>query len=165
MRTIFGWAISGWYKPDPEHHGSQLTQVCHLASALSSHELLKSFSKTEEVFSPSQYFTPEDIDHFCSNHSHLSEGTYQVSMPRKPDHQPIWESLGHRQLGDSTPTNSPCDAEVLGRSSKTLWKSKSRWATLGHAEPMSPIDLIKPSCSIYYLPLHAILRRIALQPS
>ena len=65
----------------------------------------------------------------------------------------LWESLGHRQLGDSTPTNPPCDAEVLGRSSKTLWN-------VGNAEPMSPIDLIKPSCSIYYLPLHAILRRL-----
>ena len=62
----------------------------------------------------------------------------------------LWESLGHRQLGDSTPTNPPCDAEVLGRSSKMLWKSTSRWGMLN---PCHPLKLIKPSCSIYYLPL------------
>ena len=132
---------------------------CHLASALSSHELLKSFSKTEEVFSPSQCFTPEDIDHFCSNHSHLSEGSYQVSMPRKPDHQPMGES--RTQVVRRFYSN---ESSMRYRGSwKEFQDVVEDYITLGHAEPMSPIDLIKPSCSTYYLLLHAILRRIAPQ--
>ena len=107
--TIFGWAISGRYKSDPEHYSSHSAQVCHLASAPSSDELLKRFWETEEVFFPCHCFTPEErsvIDHFQTHHSYLPEGRFRFS-PCKPNHPPLGESRTWATLNPCLPLTSP----------------------------------------------------------
>ena len=45
---------------------------------------------------------------------------------------------------------------------KGSWKQfpevVEEYIKLGHAEPLSSIDLIKPLDSVYYLPMHAVFK-------
>ena len=95
MKTIFGWAILGRYKQDSGKTVSQPTQVCNATATLSLDDLLRRFWETEEVSTSSPCYMPEEqvvLNHFKTNHVHLSTGRYKLALPKKLDPPPLGES-------------------------------------------------------------------------
>ena len=158
MRTIFGWAILGRYKPDPELPLSQPTLVGHTAATLSSDDLLKCFWETEEVYAPTTCLIPEEqiaIQHFQANHSYLPTGRYQVTLPRNQNFPPLGES--RQQAVKRYHSNEYSTVR------KGTWRNFQdviqEYLMLGHAEPVPSTELTQPVCSIYYLPMHAVVKK------
>ena len=95
MKTIFGWAIMGIYRPIVEGASQNTTSVCNGLPMSESDALLRKFWETKEVSISSPCHTPEEkqvLKHFEANHTFLPTGRYQVMLPRKPDAPLLGES-------------------------------------------------------------------------
>ena len=82
LKTIFGWAMLGRYKPDQEQLSSLPAPVCHASASPSTDDLLQRFWEIEEVSSPASVHTPEE--HVVVDH--------QVTLPKKLDAPLLGES-------------------------------------------------------------------------
>ena len=84
QRTIFGWAIVGWYTPDSLSLTSLPSPVHVTASHESTDAILLRFWESEDI-SSSATLTPEEklvVSHFNNHHSYLPAGRYKVALPR-----------------------------------------------------------------------------------
>ena len=159
--TVFGWVILGQYTPDhPVHAVVATAQVVSSSKAQQeSDDLLAKFWELEEPPQNDNLFTPEEQrveQHYQDTHVYLpDEKRYQVKLPR---------TVGNLQLGESK-----TQAINRARSNERSLIRKQSWPAfqtfiqeyleLGHAQPVSPDDLLLPSSACYYMPIHSVYKQ------
>ncbi len=89
IKTVYGWAILGRL---PSTSNSATSSVNVVSPTPTSDDLLKRFWETEEVSTAPVHTSEEKVvqEHFVSNHVFLSQGLYQMTLPRKADAPVLW---------------------------------------------------------------------------
>ncbi len=94
-------------------------------------------------------------EHFVSNHVFLSQGLYQVTLPRKADAPVLGESRS--QALRRLKTN---EQSLL---KKGKWQQfqdvVKEYMDLGHAEPVPDNELKLPDSQVYYMPMHSMVKQ------
>ena len=159
-QTVFGWVVSGLYQPDKPQKA--ITACAHYVATAQanrvSDDLLSQFWRLEEPPSPKKEFTAEEKrieKHYEDTHKYISdEKRYMVTLPR---------TLGELELGDSR-------GQALNRdrsNEKSLIRRgrydgfqavMAEYIELGHAKPVSPQDMLLPTASTYYMPIHSVIK-------
>ena len=157
--TIFGWAIFGPFQSGKQHNtlNSCMNHHVHDSGTLCD-QLLKQFWEVEELPVTSQTLTLEEEaveQHYELTHTYLSsQCRYQVALPRQP---------GAPSLGESRPQAlQRFQANEASTIRKGTWKEFQKvvqeYLDLGHAQPVPKQDLASPTCTPYYLPMHAVTK-------
>ena len=92
LETEFGWVLAGRIDSTTS---PVLHAATHLASLLSSDDLLRQFWEIEENLGGDTAYTPDKksvVQHFRDNHFCTDSGRFAVPLPRKPDTMPLGES-------------------------------------------------------------------------
>jgi len=153
IKTIYGWAVMGRL---PSTSTSATPSVNVAIPTPSSDDLLKRFWETEEV-STAPVNTSEEkavLEHFVTNHVFLSQGLYQVTLPRKGDAPVLGESRSQalRRLKSN-------EQSLL---KKGMWQQfqdvVKEYLDLGHAEPIPNNELNLPDPQVYYMPMHSVVK-------
>ena len=159
-QTVFGWVVSGLYHPDKPYKA--ITACAHYVATTQanrvSDDLLAKFWQLEEPPNPEKAFTAEEQrveNHYEQTHKYIQEEKrYQVTLPK---------TLGELQLGESR-------SQALHRAKsneRSLIRRErydgfqavmAEYLELGHAQPVSPQDLLLPSASTYYMPVHSVIK-------
>ena len=124
-----------------------------------SDDLLAKFWELEEPPQNDNLFTPEEQrveQHYQDNHVYLpDEKRYQVKRPR---------TVGNLQLGESkTQAINRARSNEISLIRKQSWPAFQtviqEYLELGHAQPVSPDDLLLPSSACYYMPIHSVCKQ------
>ena len=156
--TIFGWAIMGPVQCSgssiqtiPTHH----TQVQVPDEGLD--KLLTQFWETEEpeeIEAPLSLVEDQVQEHYQNTVTYsVSDHRYQVTLPRKPNMQP---------LGDSrTQALSRYFSNEKSILRRKVWEQFQEvvqgYLDLGHAEPVPASEPSPQQC--YYLPMHSVMKQ------
>lgn len=118
LETTFGWFLAG---------GADL---CSSTSHVASHHTML-LSGDDHLWEIEEYSTDKPIlfaeeyrtlQHFNSHDHCTDDGRFVVSLPRKPTSNPQ-ESLGHKPLGDLSPSSVCYARQASLKSSVMSWKS------------------------------------------
>ena len=145
MKTTFGWAIMGPYRPIVEGASLHTTSVCNVLPMSGSDALLRKFWETEEVSISSPCHTPEEkqvVKHFEANHTFLPTGRYQVMLCPGNQTRLYWENHASRLSSAFSPMRKLPSERALGHSSKQLSMSTSNWVTQNLYLPQNFVSLI-----------------------
>ena len=155
--TIFGWAIVGPVKsrgssvqPIPAHHAQVQTPEERLDKQLSQ---FWDTEEPEEVEAPLSLVEDQVQAHYSNTVSYSpSTCRYQVTLPRKPDMQPLGDSRAQALSRYFSNERS-----ILRRN---VWKDfqdvVQTYLDLGHAELVPSSQLTLPN---YYLPMHSVVKQ------
>lgn len=155
VSTIFGWTITGPYRPLDETAADKA--LCHVTTACECDTLLKAFWEVEEVNGNSPYngMTPEEVsvvDHFKNHHEYTCHGRYQVTLPKRPNHSPLGESRS-QAVNRFITTEKTLQRKGTWQPFKNVVEE---YFKLGHAETVPADEVDQPHDSTYYLPMHAV---------
>ena len=158
FNTVFGWAVAGQYQGSPVQAPTSLHVVCEAGEDLTS--LLKRFLESVETSSKAvSLFTLEEqvaVGTFQQTVKRTTEGRYQVNLPRKPDSA----SLGNSR-DQALKRFHITESSLL---KKGTWPAFSNavqdYFIKDHAELVRRQEnqLQNGKDSIYYLPMHAVLK-------
>ncbi len=154
IKTVYGWAILGRL---PSTSNSATSSVNVVSPTPTSDDLLTRFWETEEVSTAPVHTSEEKVvqEHFISNHVFLSQGLYQVTLPRKADAPVLGESRS--QALRCLKTN---EQSLL---KKGMWQQfqdvVKEYMDLGHAEPVPDNELKLPDSRVYYMPMHSVVKQ------
>ena len=158
--TVFGWVVTGLYVPDAPSlalTASAFYVASHKANVVSD-DLLSKFWLLEEPPKQETEFSPEEArveKHYKDTHQFIkAEGRYQVTLPR---------TLGDLKLRDSRNQalhRARCNEKSLIRRNRysAFQDVMADYINLGHARLVSPQDLLLPSESTYYMPVHSVVK-------
>ena len=152
FETKFGWALTG------NTNTSAVTSsiATYHVSVLTGDDLLRKFWELEEK-TPTTLYAPEEravIQHFQSHHRRSADGRFVVPLPRKLDANPLGESRSQavrRFIGFERSIHS----KGLFSDVKAVI---DEYFEKGHAELVPSADLEKPPQSVYYLPIHVVVK-------
>ena len=155
--TVFGWVLAG-----PIHSkeaGPRTVSTCHLQPPMSNDELYSmayNFWLAESADEPEAPLSVQDKQvetQYTDNVSYSPQSCrYQVTLPRKPDYQPLGESrpqAAQRYFSNET--------SILRKGvHKAFQEQIQGYLDAGHAEPVPPADLTKEH---FYLPMHSVVKQ------
>ena len=151
--SIFGWVVRG---AQPENTSSNVVLKISSTDARAD-ELLQRLWKQEDVLDQVLPYTEDEVyalDHFKNNTMREPDGRYSVSLPKR---------IPTPRLGDSRQL-------ALKRyySNERSLKKKGTWeqfqsvvreyADLDHAELVPRDELQRPAGTVYYLPMHDVVK-------
>ena len=155
--TIFGWALTGPVKLAGQ--ASKGIPTYHIQSIMSNEELYNmayDFWKgeaVEEPESPISIIEAQVEKHYDSHISYSpSNCRYQVTLPRKPDCEPLGES--RPQAVQRFYSNERSTA-IKGVNKEVQLQLQS-YLDANHAEKVPPNELLLPS---FYLPYHTVYKQ------
>ena len=154
--TIFGWAIYGKCLDNANSIAVHHISVNHLSVVPSCNELLQRFWYSEEIRAVSQTYSSEEqavLDHYKDNHLYTG-GKYQVALPKKFGHQALGES---RQQAIRRYYTNERSLHKHGNWDK-LQSVVQEYFDLGHAEQVPDQDMSKVSSSVFYMPMHSVIK-------
>ena len=159
-QTVFGWVVSGLYQPDKT---SRAVTACahYVATAQAnkvSDDLLYQFFKIEEPPSPKKEFTAEEKrveKEYEDTHRYVEEDKrYMVTLPRTPGQLQLGES--RKQALNRAASN---ERSLIRRQRYDAFQAvMAEYIDLGHARPVSPQDMSLAPPSIYYMPVHSVIK-------
>ena len=156
--TVFGWVVMGQYAPDYPVQEVTSHMVLSTKANQFSDSLLTKFWELEEPPNLNKLLTPEEQrveQHYQDNHSFLeTEGRYMVKLPR---------SLNPLELGEN---RSQAIHRAKANEKSLIRKGRyddfqavmAEYLELGHAQLVTPQDLLLPSSSCYYMPVHSVYK-------
>ena len=155
--TIFGWAITGTVKAQGEAQQSYPT--CHVQSTMTNetlYNLAYNFwlaEREEEPDAPLSLVEAQVEDHYNKHFTYSSSNCrYQVTLPRKPDCQPLGES--RPQALQRFFSN---ERSIIHRGFHKEFQAQIRgYLDANHAElvPTSELHLTN-----FYLPMHSVTKQ------
>ena len=159
-QTVFGWVVSGLYQPDKT---SRAVTACahYVATAQAnkvSDDLLYQFFKIEEPPSPKKEFTAEEKrveKEYEDTHRYVEEDKrYMVTLPRTPGQLQLGES--RNQALNRAASN---ERSLIRRQRYDAFQAvMAEYIDMGHARPVSPQDMSLAPPSIYYMPVHSVIK-------
>ena len=155
--TIFGWALTGPVKLAGQ--ASKGIPTYHIQSIMSNEELYNmayDFWKgeaVEEPESPISIIEAQVEKHYDSHISYSpSNCRYQVTLPRKPDCEPLGES---RPQAVQRFYSNERSTTIKGVNKEVQLQLQS-YLDANHAEKVPPNELLLPS---FYLPYHTVYKQ------
>ena len=151
LETKFGWVLAG------DTHGNvslPVQHVSHHTTALAGDDMLRKFWELEE--SPSEpVFSVEEkavVEHFKENHFRLPDGRFVVPLPKRDDVSKIGESRSQAVRRFLSLERSLHSKEQFSAFADVI----EEYFSLCHAEEVPLVDLQKPPCDVFYLPMYAV---------
>ena len=130
--------------------------MCCKALASNTDSLLRAFWEIEEP-PASNFLSSEDeqaLTHFQETVSREEDGRYQVRLPRKKVDYKLGNSF--RQAMQRYQSNRR-SLTYKGQWSEFA-EAVKEYGNLGHAELVPELDLQKPDCDAFYLPMHGVVK-------
>ena len=151
FETGFGWVLAGpTSQPTPEAcAASQHTLVT------AGDDLLRRFWEIEETTGHESNTSLEErsvIQHFEKNHRRAPDGRFMVPLPKKAHAPLLGESRSHAVRRFLSLERSLCAKDEFESFDSVM----QEYFDMKHAEPVPAVDLEKPPCNTFYLPMHAV---------
>lgn len=156
-KTIFGWIVGG--SDTGQHQQAELAPTCYQVASVEDdvQYLLQKFWTTEQFPDDNPTLTIEEqqaTEHFQTTHSRLSDGRYEVSLPR----QVSAPALGSSRDQALKRHHSHERSLVRQGRSEEYHAAVDDFVVQGHAELVPESDLDKPPHLTYYLPMHGVVK-------
>ena len=155
--TVFGWVLAGPIKH--QDFGPRNIPTCHLQPPMSNDELYSMAynfwlaESTEQPDSPLSLIETQVEQHYSDTVSYSpTDCRYQVTLPRKPEHQPLGESRSQAVQRYFCNENSITRRGVH----KDFQAQIQGYFEAGHAEPVPAAELSLPN---FYLPMHSVVKQ------
>ena len=159
-QTVFGWVVSGLYQSDGKNKAVPACSyyVSTTQANKVSDDLLSQFFKIEEPPSPKKEFTAEEKrvekEYEETHEFNKEEKRYMVTLPRTPSQLQLGES--RKQALNRAASN---ERSLIRRQKYNDFQSVMlEYIDLGHARPVSPQDMLLAPPSIYYMPVHSVIK-------
>ena len=154
--TVFGWAVTGTTSSQGSGPGS--VPAYHLQAPMSNDELYSLAYNFWLAESPEEPDVPLSVvereveQHYADTTSYSTvDCRYQVTLPRKPECQPLGESRPQavqRYFSNET--------SIIKRGVHQEFQAQIQgYFDAGHAEPVPPAELRLPN---FYLPMHSVVK-------
>ena len=151
FETVFGWVLAGpTSQPTPE-----ACAASHHTLVTAGDDLLRRFWEIEETTGHESNMSLEEravVQHFEKNHCRAPDGRFMVPLPKRAHAPPLGESRSHavrRFLSLERSLRAKDEFESFDSVMQEYFDMK-------HAEPVPAVDLKKPPCNTFYLPMHAV---------
>ena len=153
FETQFGWVLAG------STNSCVPAQVVatHHTTLLSGDDLLRRFWEVEKL-AVEDYLTPEEsavVDHFKSHHTRLTDGRFLVPLPKQPGSKPLGESRSQAVRRFLTFEHSLHHKGLFPEFKAVI----DEYFDMGHAEPVPASDSEKSPHSVFYLPMHVVVKQ------
>ena len=152
FETEFGWVQAGEINNTSSHNGHVTS---HHVSLENGDDILRKFWEIEQQPLGEPKLTPEEknvVQHFRANHVQGNDGRFIVPLPRKPDAKKLGESRSQ-----AVRRFLSLERSLHARSQFAEVDAVIReYFDMGHAEPVPAVDLRKPECDVFYLPIHVV---------
>ena len=151
LETKFGWVLAG------DTHGNvslPVQHVSHHTTALAGDDMLRKFWELEETPSEPVFSVEEKavVEHFKENHFRLPDGRFVVPLPKRDDVSKIGESRSQAVRRFLPLERSLHSKEQFSAFADVI----EEYFSLCHAKEVPLVDLQKPPCDVFYLPMHAV---------
>ena len=148
FETHLGWVLAG--SAGPQSNTIHITS--HHSLALTGDDLIQRFWETEEAPSPKVMLTVEEklvVEQFHANHSRLPDGRFVVLLPRKTNSLTFGESRSQAVYSFEHSLHAKNQFHEVKEVIDEYFQS-------GHAETVPAADSEKPTCEVFYLPIHCV---------
>ena len=154
FETRFGWVLT----VAVDCKRGQSLVVSNHASVLSTDDLLRKFWETEELSTGQPALSADEglvVSYFEKSHRRDEAGRFIVPLPRRTEPDPLGES---RSLAVRSFISLELSLKSKGRF-REVRDVMEEYFEQGHAKSVPEADLDKPCKDVFYLPMHAVIKK------